>query len=431
MAWVRIDDAAPDHPKLVGLDDAAWAMWSRGLCYANRNTTDGRIPKGSLRRLSTSADPARVAQDLVDAGLWHPVDGGWEVHDYLDYQFSAAEVRASREEASEAKRRAGRAGGVRSGEARRAKQGTIRPEADPKQTRSRTEARPKHDRSPDPDPDPSPEDTHPAGAHEAPASAAHAASPPAPAPQTIASIQIPAVVELGPLVTDLAAKGNDYAIQMSEKLARGETLTAKQRTTIRNIADRERQADAPRPAAALPEDAAWVADRWRKAREKQGLHTAVDPEPRSLLAFWSKCTAAEALATKDHKPGAMVPTARQIAAFWIRCYLGEKQGRAGGVDDAGWPFAWLAGGERASVYGLPTPGDVATRKAPAPVADPATTMAPSTGRERMPPPMLSPAAAAERAAGPRAALAALGGRLPAARPSSSAPTTPAATEEAA
>jgi len=33
MSWVRLDDGAPGHRKIVGLSDAAFRLWIVGLTY--------------------------------------------------------------------------------------------------------------------------------------------------------------------------------------------------------------------------------------------------------------------------------------------------------------------------------------------------------------------------------------------------------------
>jgi hypothetical protein len=110
MAWVRIDDGAPEHRKLIGLDDSAMATWVRGLCYAARQLTDGQIPTAALPLLCRSRRPADTASSLVTAGLWEATEGGWMIHDYAAYQPSGAEVRARRSALSERRSEAGRRG---------------------------------------------------------------------------------------------------------------------------------------------------------------------------------------------------------------------------------------------------------------------------------------------------------------------------------
>lgn len=99
MAFVYLDDKFPEHPKVLPITDAAFRLWFIGLCYSNRNLTDGRVPPEVVARRTTAAI------GLVKADLWelNPA-GGWNVHDYLDWQKSADRVRSDRARAAEKKR---------------------------------------------------------------------------------------------------------------------------------------------------------------------------------------------------------------------------------------------------------------------------------------------------------------------------------------
>ena len=121
MAWARIEDDMPEHPKVVGVGPAAELMAYRAICYANRYLTDGFIPVGALPALAARLDllvldpaeivPARLAERLVAGGLWHKARrGGFVIHDYLEYNFSRAEIQRNREHA--------RKGGKKSAELR-------------------------------------------------------------------------------------------------------------------------------------------------------------------------------------------------------------------------------------------------------------------------------------------------------------------------
>jgi hypothetical protein len=98
--WVRLDDAFPDHPKILGLSDAAFRLEVTAICYAHRNLTDGWIPE--------AFPPPRLARSvpaLVDARLWVPNGSGWGLNDYLDWQTSKARIEQIREQRSQAGRR--------------------------------------------------------------------------------------------------------------------------------------------------------------------------------------------------------------------------------------------------------------------------------------------------------------------------------------
>lgn len=92
MAWIRIDDQMPDHPKVEPLSDAAFRWIFRGLSYANRFLTDGVLPKTFLQRV-----PDAVREELVTAGIWKVTRKQLRIHDYADYQPSKAEVERERQ----------------------------------------------------------------------------------------------------------------------------------------------------------------------------------------------------------------------------------------------------------------------------------------------------------------------------------------------
>ncbi|MDT0302935.1 hypothetical protein [Streptomonospora wellingtoniae] len=123
MAWVRLSDDFYDHPKFDKAGSLGIALFAAGLAWCNRNLTDGFIPRKTALRLLdfedvveavrnadrnavtnvtdnaalTPAIARNTVQLLVDTGLWHEVEGGYEVHDYLDYQGSREQIEAGRE----------------------------------------------------------------------------------------------------------------------------------------------------------------------------------------------------------------------------------------------------------------------------------------------------------------------------------------------
>lgn len=125
--YVKVHDGLPDHPKIIEAGGEAGWMYICGLAYASRQLTDGVIPKRLVRRLTDGSNPEASASALLRVGLWHegehdcprcPQAGpdAYVIHDYLDHQRSAAEVEDLRQKRSAA----GRRGGKRSGESRRA-----------------------------------------------------------------------------------------------------------------------------------------------------------------------------------------------------------------------------------------------------------------------------------------------------------------------
>jgi hypothetical protein len=169
VAWIKVDDHFDEHPKLAAVGPVGWGVWLAGLAYCNRNLTDGFIPRAvadsiggrwrvyvptedgreQVWTISRSSgmhgedmDTAWVADLLVQNGLWEEVEGGYRVHDYLDYQPSRAEVMASRE--ADRKRK-----GIHKESGRNP--GGIRAES------GRIPSAPNPDPNPNPNPDPDPD----------------------------------------------------------------------------------------------------------------------------------------------------------------------------------------------------------------------------------------------------------------------------------
>ena len=110
--WVKLDDSAPEHPKIVGLSDAAFRLWVRGLCYAGKYLTDGFLPFGAF----PPAGPATAGEELVQAGLWHQRNtsgpnqrDGYQIRDFLTFNPSRADVLADREQQHNQRVNAGKA----------------------------------------------------------------------------------------------------------------------------------------------------------------------------------------------------------------------------------------------------------------------------------------------------------------------------------
>jgi len=114
MPWVRLDDGYPEHPKVDQVGPlAAWlnvCAWA----YCARNLTDGFIPNDRVPRLASVRQPLKLVDRLVEVDLWERVDGGYQVHDYLDYNPSRAQV----QEYHKQQQANGQAGGRASARAR-------------------------------------------------------------------------------------------------------------------------------------------------------------------------------------------------------------------------------------------------------------------------------------------------------------------------
>lgn len=99
MSWVRIDDVAPEHPKLLQVGaQSAW-LWLCGIAYCNRQKSrDGFIPEAKVKLLYPGLGP-KEAKRLTATGLWEATPGGYLVHDYGIYQVHDYDLSAKRAEA--------------------------------------------------------------------------------------------------------------------------------------------------------------------------------------------------------------------------------------------------------------------------------------------------------------------------------------------
>jgi hypothetical protein len=102
MGWVKLDDGFLDHPKFLKAGPLAGYLALAGLAWANRNLTDGHIPReqvprlvnfGGLENVSALTDPLSLACHLTNVGLWEETTDGWVIHDYTEWQRSAEEIK--------------------------------------------------------------------------------------------------------------------------------------------------------------------------------------------------------------------------------------------------------------------------------------------------------------------------------------------------
>jgi hypothetical protein len=96
VTWVQIDDGMADHPKIMQLSHGAFRLQVEGLCFANRNLTDGFVPF-----LAAHRHGKRFATELVKAAVWDDAEGGYSIHDFADYQPSRESVLERRSETAE------------------------------------------------------------------------------------------------------------------------------------------------------------------------------------------------------------------------------------------------------------------------------------------------------------------------------------------
>jgi hypothetical protein len=83
VSWLRIDDAFPQHPKIVGLPRSDRWTWLEVLAYCARYRTEGKVPPG-VHEAVPAATP-KTLQKYVQAGLLDEDETGLRVHDWSDF----------------------------------------------------------------------------------------------------------------------------------------------------------------------------------------------------------------------------------------------------------------------------------------------------------------------------------------------------------
>ena len=109
MTWLRLDDTMYRNPKVHGLTSDGFRVHVGGLLHCCQQLTDGLVSTPALYSLFCPGmrDIGDVASELVSAGLWGQVEGGWQINDFLEFNPSRAEV-VERREADAARKRASR-----------------------------------------------------------------------------------------------------------------------------------------------------------------------------------------------------------------------------------------------------------------------------------------------------------------------------------
>ena len=102
MAWFKVDDNFYDHPKVDDLSLEAVGVWLLCGTYSARHLTDGLVPTRRAQRMGATET---VIGELVDAGLWHEVDDGYQFHNWAEYQPTKGRVEEARAKERERKRK--------------------------------------------------------------------------------------------------------------------------------------------------------------------------------------------------------------------------------------------------------------------------------------------------------------------------------------
>jgi hypothetical protein len=104
LAWIRLDTAMPDNPKVLGLTTAkdghrAAFVWVCCMAYSGKHGTAGFIPREALARVNgRTADMHRLAEhDFVTENA-----GGWQINGWDEFQLADEDAKARRSRAQKA-----------------------------------------------------------------------------------------------------------------------------------------------------------------------------------------------------------------------------------------------------------------------------------------------------------------------------------------
>jgi hypothetical protein len=103
MPYLALDDNFAHSPKVTRLTDRAFRLHVVALCHCSQHLTDGFISE-SAQIWAEIGTTKKINAQLVKSGLWEIVEGGWQIHDYLDWNASAAQIKEKRRRDRQRKR---------------------------------------------------------------------------------------------------------------------------------------------------------------------------------------------------------------------------------------------------------------------------------------------------------------------------------------
>ena len=110
MGWFKVDDQLAFHAKSVMAGNSAMGLWVRAGSWSSAQLTDGFIPTHMANAMANPMAKPCDPDALVLAGLWNEAEGGFQFHEWQDFQPSAEVEKAKRKATSAARSRAGKAG---------------------------------------------------------------------------------------------------------------------------------------------------------------------------------------------------------------------------------------------------------------------------------------------------------------------------------
>lgn len=112
MPVIILSTSIPTNPKFRGLSHGAFRLWITLLMWSKEHLSDGFLPVETVRkafpRCGVYVHELTTPVDTHLAPLWHPVEGGYLIHDYADWQDTKDDIQEKRRKWRERQRRSRR-----------------------------------------------------------------------------------------------------------------------------------------------------------------------------------------------------------------------------------------------------------------------------------------------------------------------------------
>ena len=92
MTWLKVDDKISGHAKVLKAGNAAFGAWVRMAAWCAERGSDGVIPVEAAVLYANTEELAA----LLRVGLLHTHSEGYEIHDFLKYNPSRAQIASNR-----------------------------------------------------------------------------------------------------------------------------------------------------------------------------------------------------------------------------------------------------------------------------------------------------------------------------------------------
>jgi hypothetical protein len=92
VAYLRLSDDLPDHPKISRISDGTFRFFINSICWCQKHLTDGKVPVTSIQDIPRYR--ANRVSELLEAGLWERDGDNYAVHDFLQHNDSKSEIKA-------------------------------------------------------------------------------------------------------------------------------------------------------------------------------------------------------------------------------------------------------------------------------------------------------------------------------------------------